>query len=77
MKRNIDGRILTGKIFSPIIYLASNFILSIIILVILWAINISLGDRYFNDGIDSVEFHCFVNGNCCIYIYYAYLDIVS
>ncbi|MEB8070924.1 CPBP family intramembrane metalloprotease [Staphylococcus xylosus] len=47
--KDINGK----DFFLPIIYLASNFILSIIILVILWAINISLGDRYFNDGIDS------------------------
>lgn len=47
--KDINGK----DFFLPIIYLASNFILSIMILVILWAINISLGDSRFNDGIDS------------------------
>ncbi|PTI77824.1 CPBP family intramembrane metalloprotease, partial [Staphylococcus xylosus] len=37
--KDINGK----DFFLPIIYLASNFILSIMILVILWAINISLG----------------------------------
>ncbi|MBF0812547.1 CPBP family intramembrane metalloprotease [Staphylococcus saprophyticus] len=47
--KDINGK----DFFLPIIYLASNFILSIIILVILLAVNISFGGSYLDNGIDE------------------------
>lgn len=47
--KDINGK----DFFLPIIYLASNFILSIIILVILLAVNISFGGSYLDNRIDE------------------------
>lgn len=47
--KDINGK----DFFLPIIYLASNFFLSLIILSVMLAVNISFGDSYVNDKFDG------------------------